>query len=135
MYGLAWNLNFDFNKPPEGGACEMTIPEPKCPICGEHDQDSRGLTLSFNYKLSEISDKLYDCGDKSYYIYVCKDCRGVFLSLLQMWLSGELVDKTTRSDRNIPVHVHGRTVMMNDEEWAAHCKKKEESGRTAYRLR
>ncbi len=113
----------------------MTITEPKCPICGERDQDSRGLTLSFGYKLSELSSKLIKTDEGPYYIYVCKNCRGAFLGILQMWLAGELVDKTTRPDRNIPVRVHGRTVMMNDEEWAAHCRKKGESGRNPHRLR
>jgi len=101
-----------------------------CQICGKQDQDARTLSLRYNYKLSEISDKFQTEPDGTYSIRTCKSCRGSFLDVLKQWTEGGFVEAV----RNIPVRVQGRTVMMNDEEWKAHTAERGEPRREPMRL-
>ena len=105
-----------------------------CQICGETDQDSRTLKLRFLYDLTEVSDKFQKDEDGLYSITTCKNCRGNFLGILRLWVDGEFVDETTHPDRNIPVLVDGRTVMMNDREWEVHTTAQGEPDRRPTRL-
>ena len=96
----------------------------ECKICGEIDQDGRTLKLRYLYDLSEVSDKFQvekmEDGSTYYSIFTCKNCRGNFLGILRYWAEGNLIEETTDPDKNIPVRVDGRTVMMNKDEWGAH---------------
>lgn len=105
-----------------------------CQVCGANDQDARTLKLSCNYELSEISSKFQKEPDGLWSIRTCKDCRGNFLAILQYWVEGNLAESSSHPDRNIPVHVHGRTVMMNTKEWEAHTARRGETGRRPHRL-
>jgi hypothetical protein len=103
-----------------------------CHICGKHDNDCRTLRLRYSYNLSEISDKFQvekTENDTLYSIRTCKDCRGSFLGILRYWVDGKLVEEeTTDPAKNIPVRVHGRTVMLNQVEWQAHTTARARSG-------
>jgi len=105
-----------------------------CQVCGADDQDAHTLTLSCLYNLSGISDKFRKEPDGSWSIRTCKDCRGNFLAILQYWVEGNFAEVDSRPDRNILVRVHGRTVMMNTQEWEAHTARRGEAGRRPHRL-
>lgn len=120
-----------------------------CQICNQEGEDLRTLRLQYLYDLSEISDKLtreeatirFDGGYEANAKYVfwtiqtCKDCRGDFLGVLRRWISGELVSQTQDNpDRNIPVRVDGRVVMMTTDEYQAHISRRGDPDRVPYRL-
>ena len=118
-----------------------------CQICNQEGQGLRRLYLQYLYDLSEISDKLkkeevtvrfadgHEVKNVFWTICTCKECRGDFLEILRHWTSGEFVTQTKDDpERNIPVRVDGRVVMMNTEEWQAHTSSLGEPERVPHRL-
>ena len=118
-----------------------------CQICGQEGEDRRTLRLRYLYDFSEISDKFTseevtinfadgnEVRETVWSVRTCKDCRGDFLGILRRWTSGEFVTQTEDDpDRDIPVRVDGRLIMMTTEEWEAHTSERGEAGRVPYRL-
>ena len=118
-----------------------------CQICNQEGEDRRTLRLEYFYDLSEISDKLkkaevtirfadgHEVKDVLWTIRTCKDCRGDFLGILRRWTNGEFITQTRgRSERNIPVRVDGRVIMMTAEEWQAHTARLGEPDRAPHQL-
>ncbi|GEM_PF-6950169 len=103
-----------------------------CQICNEEGHDRRTLRVQYLYDLSEISGKLtkedviirFANGEEAkstfWTIETCKNCRGIFLGALRHWTSGCVTQNDSDPDRNIPVRIDGRTVLMTTEEWEAH---------------
>jgi hypothetical protein len=99
-----------------------------CAICGEEEEDWRMLHLSYFYALQEVSPKLQPengslhTSSAMHEIRTCKACRGEFFGVLRRWCDGAFIDPVSRGDtddpeRNIPVRVDGRTVMMTMPEY------------------
>ena len=118
-----------------------------CQICNQEGEDRRTLRLQYFYDLSEMSDKFekeevtirfadgHEVKNVFWSIRTCKDCRGNFLGTLRRWTSGEFVTATEDNpERNIPVRVDGRVVMMTTEEWQAHTARLGEPERVPHRL-
>jgi hypothetical protein len=119
-----------------------------CQICNQEGEDRRTLHLQYFYDMSEISDKLvkeevtirfadgHEVKNVFWTIRTCKDCRGHFLDVVRRWTSGEFVTQTEDDpERNIPVRVDGRVVMMTTEEWQSHTASlDDEHDRVPHRL-
>lgn len=119
-----------------------------CQVCGITHPDTRTLRIGHGYDLSEVSRKferieIAECtkGETiistvpAWTVVTCKDCRGDLMTLLRQWfrdgpsrrLERELDDAMIDAERNIPVRVDGRTVMMTYPEWQQY---REERGDT-----
>lgn len=106
-----------------------------CQICWAYGQDKRSFKLYCFYDVSEIIPEAIDMfaigddKDPSYYLRVCKSCRGSFLTALKQAADGRRALREEPkdhdgyiddgdSDANIPVRINGATVMMNAENYA-----------------
>lgn len=100
-----------------------------CAVCGALDNDLRLLKMRHGYDLREVSSKFeteQDAGGSWFYsMSTCKECRGNLLGILAYWAEGNLVQTETHPEKNIPVRVHGREVMMNKEEYEKYLKDKQ----------
>ena len=107
-----------------------------CMVCHAYGADKRSLHISCLYAVHEVVPEaidLYDVPDKpnTYYLRICKACRGELLRHLQQWrderaaLRDEPKDHDGRVDdddmgRCIPMRVNGATVLMTRDEYNRH---------------
>lgn len=107
----------------------MTI----CQVCtNETYGDSRTLRISCLYDLSEVSDAFtvvqakvegVDRPQNLFCLTICKDCRGNLLGLLRQFIDSgpsTMVEREVEElnpERNIPVRVDGRSIMLTHDEW------------------
>lgn len=106
----------------------------ECPLCHTEDVsgDLRTLRIGCGYDLSEVSDLLQPTEAlvrgvgrplPMWSIRICKSCRGDFIGLLRQFINTQLATATAREveemnpERNIPVRVDGRCIMMTEPEW------------------
>ena len=92
-----------------------------CEICDETGEDRRTLEMSYLYDLTEVGLERRD-GLRGYTKRTCKQCRGDLLEFIDFWTSGEVaarrkVREESSPERNVPVRMHGRTVMLTRDEY------------------
>ena len=94
----------------------------KCIRCREVHPDHRTIRISCLYQLDELpipfrlEEDENANGRYTYCITVCKACRATFMDMLVNWW--QVVEK--RHDgvvRDIPVRIHGHTVMLSEKEY------------------
>lgn len=106
-----------------------------CMLCHAHGADKRSLFLSCFYDVSEVVPEAIDLkgcdesvNDRGWYLRICKSCRGALLQRLQGWRNERVALRSLPKDHdgyileveeegNIPVRIHGATVMMTEEEY------------------
>lgn len=112
-----------------------------CALCKTEDPagggDLRTLRIGCTYNLNEVSDLfvkqaaiiVHPVAEGSvppqnlYCMRICKDCRGDFMALLRQFIATQLETAVSREveelnpERNIPVRVDGRTMMLTEAEW------------------
>lgn len=104
-----------------------------CALCAAPDgPDLRTLRIGCLYDLSEVSDLFQpvlaqiDRVEKQQTLWtmkICKDCRGDFMGVLRQFIDTQMATMVDRAceelnpERNIPVRVDGRTMMMTEPEW------------------
>jgi len=117
-----------------------------CMVCGAVGLDRRTLLMRYFYELSEVAPEFLDLTlvdrVKSpglpapelglYYLRTCKSCRGEILGAIQAAITArralrglplgpdgdvDLPVELEDPERNIPVRVLGRTIMLTRPEW------------------
>lgn len=106
----------------------------ECMLCNSYGSDKRSLLIDCLYAVNEVVPEFIDTHDvetlprRSYYLRICKSCRGRLLRHLQMWRQ-ECVDRRTIEkdsdgddlhidpEFNIPVRINGAIKMLNREQW------------------
>ena len=105
-----------------------------CQLCHAHGQDKRSLRIECFYAIEEVIPEIIDLhnceGERNcgYYLRICKSCRGRLLDMLGKWRNECISYRDKQKDhdghieedeeRNIPVRVNGRIVMMTEQEYA-----------------
>lgn len=102
----------------------------QCQLCLASGCDKRSLVIDCFYAIGEVIDEAIDLHEvenglngRGYYLRICKNCRGEFLAHLRQWADearkrrGSLMDDDGHPEddipeKNIPVRVDGRIVMM-----------------------
>lgn len=106
-----------------------------CALCATTEYESgdlRTLRIGCFYDLTEVSDKFtpvaatiegVDRPQNLYSMRICKDCRGDFMGLLRQFIDTQMSTVVDREvddlnpERNIPIRVDGRTMMVTEGEW------------------
>lgn len=111
----------------------------QCQVCEALGDDRRTLVISCGYDLHEVSKKFARTPDDrhaQFMLLVCKDCRGDFLGVLRRWVAKEFILKQEESsDRNIPLRVDGRIIMLTKAEWDAYTTQRGEPGRKPFMVK
>ncbi len=94
----------------------------KCQRCGEEGEDRRTLWMACLYDMAELGVPFAKITikegniDKPFYtLYVCKRCRGEWMTAIRAWFDSKPEPSDANAD--IPVRVLGSTKMMTREEW------------------
>ena len=99
-----------------------------CMLCGAKGEDKRSLWIDCFYAVHEVPDDQKVAHNRGYYLRICKTCRGRLLEHLRTWgnecrtmrelpKDSDGSPEFTDPDRNIPVRMHGTTVVLTREEW------------------
>lgn len=120
-----------------------TLDEALCMLCGAYGTDKRNLRIAAFYDLQEVVPELLDLTGPdqacpAFYLRMCKSCRARLLRHLATWraecvaLQGTpkdhdgYLDEDADEDHNIPVRMHGITVLLTAEEYTAYCATEED---------
>jgi hypothetical protein len=111
----------------------------ECQLCLARGRDMRSLWLECFYAVHEVVPEaidvryvpaLPDGRERSYYLRICKNCRGELLTRLADWREDAIRRRAVEKDedgepethspeRNIPVRQNGRVVWYTAAEYAA----------------
>lgn len=105
--------------------------EDQCMICHAEGPDMRDLEVDCFYRIKEVVPEMLDLtrmeGMGSWYARICKGCRGVLLGKMKEWRDERVAVRDLPKDsdgeveeengKNIPVRIHGRIVMMSEDEY------------------
>lgn len=117
------------------------LDQEQCLLCGAQGPDKRSLWIDCFYAVHEVVPEAIDLsgvgGDikhRGYYLLICKSCRARLLAHLEAWRTESVALRELPKDsdgdllqadepgRDIPVRVHGATVMMTAVEYRAYCQ-------------
>jgi hypothetical protein len=116
-----------------------TCDDDLCMICLAYGADKRSLFISSLYEMKEIAPEFLDLfavpefKNRGYYLRICKSCRGEILSAIREAINTRRALRDApknydgyvdyESERNIPVRIDGRTVMLADWEFEEYQRK------------